>query len=236
MQKETFTGEVNGKQFFSRKEMEEYISQCIKNNKPITSISYKNEIRYDNSDTHTTAQCESDQVCTELKKRIKPCIQTLINNLSWPGKNESYDTVYKYIVPFVIEDCITDDPSHNKTMIDDCHKKLIQRMEWMEYNIFQNIEDYNIDSAIDFLNEISHKMTQKENWCKTRMQNLKSIINACKEPGIFEELNRDIINITKLKDLIDIYDEVGGYCASMVDIISEKIDRLSKQNFVDRIF
>ena len=233
MQKETFTGEVNGKQFSSRKEMEEYISQCIKNNKPITSISYKNEIRCDNSDTHNVAHCESDQVCT---KPEKPNIQTLLNHFEWPGKNESYNTVYKYIVPFVIEECITDEPSHNGTMIDDCHKKLIQRMEWMEHNIFQNIEDYDINSVIDFLNEVSHKMTQKENWCKTRMQNLNSIINACKEPDIFEELNRNIINITKLNALISIYDKVGGYCASMVDIISEKIDRLSKRNCFERIF
>ena len=41
-----FTGQVNGKTFKNRKEMEQYISTCIANSQPITSISYKNETKF----------------------------------------------------------------------------------------------------------------------------------------------------------------------------------------------
>ena len=213
MSKTTFTGMVNGKDFTSRKEMEKYISDCIKNNEPLTSISYKTETRF------------YDEPETTSKSLNKISFGEYLNSL----KHDVGEDVVKHATPFVDENMFPHDEEIRKEVVDAWHDNLTLKMEWLEKYIFQELKKFRDDDYMDiceFLDNLANSIAKKEQWCQTRLRSLKDLLRMTDDVYDPYHLNYNLIQVGKIKGLIKIYQDVKGYCNAMQDIISDNKNAL----------
>lgn len=210
MSKTTFTGMVNGKDFTSRKEMEKYISDCIKNNEPLTSISYKTETRfYDEPETVSKSLNKMDISFGEY-----------LNSL----KHDVGEDVVKHATPFVDENMFPHDEEIREEVVEAWHDNLSLKLEWLDKYIFQKLKHFSEDEYEDiceFLDNLATSIAKKEQWCQTRLHSLKDILRMTEDVFDPYHLNCNLISAGKIKGLIKIYQDVEGYCSAMQDIISD---------------
>jgi len=220
-----FTGQVNGKTFKNRKEMEQYISTCIANSQPITSISYKNETKFVD---------ENAGAGTPFKPQGTPKTENFgeyLMKLQWPAKN-SHPTPVKYLVPFVIEEAFGDDHDLNQVILKDGKEKLGARLQWMENNIFGVLrntpyEHWDRGSVETFLNYLAHCFKCKQRWAEARVENLCSMrLTSKDEHDEICRLNAGLLRIEKLDALVECYREVAAFCAACYDIIVDQAKEL----------
>lgn len=210
MSKTTFTGMVNGKNFTSRKEMEKYISECIKNNEPLTSISYKTETRF----------YDEPEITSKSLNKMAISFDEYLNSL----KHDVGEDVIKHATPFVDENMFPQDKEIREEVIEAWHDNLTLKIDWLEKYIFQEIKHFRDDEYADicgFLDDLATSIAKKEQWCQTRLRSLKDLLRMTDEIYDPYHLNCNLIQVEKIKGLIKIYQDVEGYCSAMQDIISD---------------
>ena len=214
MNKTIFKGEVNGKRFDSQREMIEYLSQCVSKNKPLTSISYSTETKfYDDIQEECSKGCE----CSKKIEETYECLEDYLWDLTI-----DQDPI-EYIIPKVNEDTMGNDTEYNEALIENVSNILKDKMHWIEENILQGFKQHKFDpeDVQSFYNELTNSLVAKQNWCAARLKSLRDLLEMTNNINDRYNLNKKLINVKQVQGLIDVYDEVGGFCAALIDIISE---------------
>lgn len=214
MNKTTFKGEVNGKQFDSQQEMIKYLSQCVANNKPLTSISYSTETKFYDD---TTDEKEQKCCCHNDREEDYECLEDYLWDLTI-----DQDPI-EYIIPKVNEDTLGNDTEYNEALVENVSNILKDKMHWIEENIFQGFKQHKFDpeDVQSFYDDLTNSLVVKQNWCAARLKSLRDLLEMTNDINDRYNLNKKLINTKQVQGLINVYDEVGGFCAALIDIISE---------------
>lgn len=206
-----FEGNVNGKKFTNREEMEHYIQALISNGVDITDLSFKTTTA--TNEVHEKME-EKDHVCDFRKKVFADWIEE--------AKPEFIKTSFmEYLVPFVNEQNFLLDSQTGEIGLDrmkkDAEEKLVRRMDLFTQIIVGAIKsgEFFIDDIKSYLLTLRDKFKAKAEWCQNRTIYFKTLIDY--SGG---EKYVDVYACTEGKV---IYETVGGFCSAMIDIINDNI-------------
>lgn len=209
-----FEGNVNGKKFTNREEMEHYIQALISNGVDITDLSFKSTTA--TKEVHEKMEAK-EPVCTCRKKTFADWIEE--------AKPEFIETSFmEYLVPFVNEQNFLLDSKTGEIGLDrmkkDAEEKLVRRMDLFTQIIVREIKRGRNDpkEIAAYLLQLRDKFKAKAEWCQNRAIYFKTLIEC--SGG---EKYVDIYACTEGKA---IYETVGGFCSAMIDIITDNIQKL----------
>ena len=209
-----FEGNVNGKKFTNREEMEHYIQALISNGVDITDLSFK-----------TTTATNDVHEKLEVKEPICECRKKTFVDWIEEAKPEFIKTSFmEYLVPFVDEQHFLLDSKTGEIGLDrmkkDAEEKLVRRMDLFTQIIVREIKRGRNDpkEIAAYLLQLRDKFKAKAEWCQNRTIYFKTLIEC--SGG---EKYVDLYACTEGKV---IYETVGGFCSAMIDIITDNIQKL----------
>lgn len=221
--KTKFEGFVNNKKFTDRKQMNEFIGECISTGIPITDFRYSVTTHFDQQEASDNT-CEK---CTKPGTSSRDAIRQKQETVSWftylnkVGNclPRPYDNIISFVVPFIHEDSVI-----NQKTITDFKDHLQYIMYFLENYIFTPIRTWKYDDAQveKWLNMLLEAFIHKCEWVDGRIEIIENFFNSKNEDKFI--INH--IDASELKDLHVIYTETSGFCRALIDIIKDLQNQL----------
>ena len=217
-----FEGIVNGHKFDNRDEMNKFIGELITSGQSINELSF----------SHTTCPTKPGDClrCGTPASSGRAAIENAQRKKSWVGYvheinsevPEPYTNVINYIVPFIKED-ITITCYNRPQLLDDLSGKLAERMKFMEYKVFQAIQNnqYDVTQVKAWMDELCTKLKFKAEWSHKRVCEITAFLDSIPETANDIIINH--VNTLYLKSMCDLYQETAGFCRALIDICNEKV-------------
>lgn len=216
--KTVFEGQVNDQKFTNRDDMNAYIASCIAEGTPITHMSYATKQVYDNPQNPQTPQCPCQgKAAIDARQQAVSWIKHVhqVNRLV----PQPYTNVIGYVIPYIEENLefVDDDTANDVTA--DLKIKLERRMAFLEKYIFSYIRSgkYDNSQVNEWLNLLMEGLGKKLDWATGRRDDINAFIKAIPNDEFFVN-SVDLLHFTTYAN---IYDEVAGFCAALIDVIND---------------
>ena len=209
-----FYGTVNGCTFDNREAMDQYIDFCNRNNIEIEEYSYSTRTFYTEAEEETKNEAKlnikshcNDTTC-QAHRDINP----------WPAQNE-YKTVEDYLAPELKEEAFSTNNDTNENVMTDMDSKLKARMEYYSKNFTYGYLDKCLFNK--YTSKIMDALDKRAEICNQHMQELEDQKNNYQKR--IQRLTAEVENlekqIIKVDALYDAYDNLGGYCTALEDVV-----------------
>lgn len=216
--KTVFEGQVNDQKFTNRDDMNAYIAHCIAEGTPISHMSYATKQVYDNPQNPQTPQCPCQgKAAIDARQQAVSWLKHIhqVNRLV----SQPYTNVIGYVIPFIEEnlEIVNGDMSDN--VVADLKAKLEKRMAFLEKYIFSYIRSgkYDNSQVNEWLNLLMEGLSKKLDWAVGRRDDINTFIKAIPNDEFFVN-SVDLLHFTTYAN---IYDEVAGFCAALIDVIND---------------
>lgn len=214
----TFEGVVNGKKFTNREEMEAYIGKLVCEGTPIE------EMRFGHSTQMQTTRTLEGKV-EQLKPEQKPTMRVEgLFEAEIERDKPSYINIpfIKWMIPFINEEAILNDSKTRsigiEQMVKDGEEKCKNRMDAFVKLIGSRLDNpqYIRHEQRNYLLDMRDRFTSKMNWCVTRINYFTKLLEVGND-------EKGFVNVYACEEGIAVYNTARGFCAAMIDILSDYI-------------
>lgn len=219
----TFEGVVNGRKFTTRGEMEAYIGKLVCEGTPIEEMRFGHSTQMQST---RTLEGKGEQLKPEQKPTMP--VEGLFEAEIERDKPSYINIPFiKWMIPFINEEAILKDSQTRSIGIDqmvkDGEEKCKNRMDVFAKLIASRLAEpqYIRQEQRNYLLDMRDRFTAKMNWCLTRIDYFTKLL----EVGNNKE---GFVNIYACNEGIAVYDTARGFCAAMIDILSDYIMALER--------